>query len=785
MDRATTRRLACLGALPPALLAAALIASALLPACGGPQPYTVTPPPPPAWQSVNGAAVLVLPRASGEWVELALWIDAGARNASMPALATAAAWVAADAHAGEVDVQVLADATRFRVQVPRHQLVHGLDVLRDVLSTRQVSPTALAHAQRRVQTARSTRWDDPADVTERRALARLLLGDGKDSNDIDGWDPLGSAADDGAITAPAVTAFLAAHYGPTRALFMAAGEVASEEFQGEVRRRTSVLPGASQPRATPVATSGVGAEVRAGEAEGVVLALAVDRLPRAVALAHGLVHEVGDGFRARVFGLGGRAVVVLRRDGTGALAAATAALPVTALWLSEHREDAPLIGMPTDAWGADWASRHGGPALRDAIRVTVTLPALTERTTQSAKDALARAAGRAQALTAPEPRGDVDRDHADLVWANGARLRVIRRGSDDTVALTVAFAGGAGTDAPREHGLAASLAQLLTVGCDAETRAEFARTGATMSPWVSSSAWGMTIRAPGARWLPAAAAALRCATRGNVTDADAHRARIAAVSAARSAGPMARIAAALLSPDAPGRIAPLGGDARLADLHGERLLGAWHTRRMGRAAVITVVGAVDPVQVAAFMGRRAMLLEGEDGDANAPQASVAATAGPTWLAGESDDDRVHVVLAWTATVDNDVAKAHGSRATDVCARAAVTALARRGGLDPKAAGSADERGLWIAAAITVPPARNADFQSLVANLRADITDDDLARAAANAARDEAFESANPAAFARRMANNATDAPFPDADTLHETCDALLASPLHLYVARPQ
>ncbi len=535
-----------------------MVLFALAVGCGAHPPAATAPGPrEPELDESAGLHLLALPRPTPGRVWLSLWIDAGARDASPPQLATVAAWSAA----GEgVEGRALADAVELSLPCETAALMSCLDRLAHAIRAREVSTPRLTDALRRLRSARGTTGGDALRASDRLAL-EALLGES--------IDPLGDASDDTRIDERTLSAFLADHFGRDRALIIAVGDIDADTLRAAAAEAFADVPAARSQRASRAAPS-TRAQVDVGDHDALSAAAIFGPPSHAVTAAQRWVARVGGDAGATVFPVrGGTALVVRRRgpfaEGLGAAAqdaidrlrevreelagAPEAAIP--------HPEDQPSLAR----WhGARWASGpvteigglglgalvDGGradqlsedPELPDAARRALALRTLTD------------------ALEHVTPLdGTVDDTQARVELANGVLIRGVRLAGTENVAVTVLFEGGAREETARDHGVTALLALATARACSVLAPRELGASpealGISMRPHVGPTRFGLTVSGPRARWPRIAYLAARCA---RVRDVDPGLLEIARVDLPRLPSWESALAEAI-SADAPGRVA--------------------------------------------------------------------------------------------------------------------------------------------------------------------------------------------------------------------------------------
>src|SRR5687768_3279072 len=151
-------RVACIGIAPAirggamSMTAAALVASAAAVAgCGGGGVAA----PPTSLGLVRdghgaGPDVAHIAQPNGERLQLALWLDAGARDVEPPQIATLAAWLAADAAGADVEAEVFPDGIELTTSCRKRELAACLGRLQRGLSLRRPDPARFTAARDRL-----------------------------------------------------------------------------------------------------------------------------------------------------------------------------------------------------------------------------------------------------------------------------------------------------------------------------------------------------------------------------------------------------------------------------------------------------------------------------------------------------------------------------------------------------------------------------------------------------------------------------------------------------------
>lgn len=533
------------------LLAIVALLLAGCPPRGGTTPSPV-PQPQPEVAQVGELQLALRPRATRGLVRASLWVDAGSRDGSPPAVATLAAWAAGEGMATP-------DATVFEARCERNALADCLDPLRRALATRQLDRETHAALRARLVDARRRAAADPRRRAEVLAVAAAL-----EAPEV---DPLGDAEDDDALTREAIAEFWRAHYGVGRALLILQGDLpeGARERVGELTagwpraaapRRPREAPAAGARSATETAARGASA-IAALFGEPAAAQEAARQLPgaRLFALRGGTVVLVGGGrdLPARAHRV---ATAMRAEDGaSGSPREAEGDDPTVAIvsrWLGAGQGSVRAMGV-----GVSCAEGRGRPELE----------ACTERVRATVAQAVAAAA--------PEREGEVDGSSGAVRLANGAVIRSER--VPGPVGVVVRFAGGPSEAPPGAHGRAAIAARALALGCELP-----------VEPFAESTGWGLVHSGP-ARDL---AAVVRCAmAEPEAETVSQARHRVRAIARER---PERTWAARLIAPGNPGLVAPEGSDSGAASVHG---IGDFLAEaRVGARTVVAVVGDLDPTE---------------------------------------------------------------------------------------------------------------------------------------------------------------------------------------------
>ncbi len=217
-------------------------------------------------------------------VELALYIDAGSRDAAPVQVATLAAHalaarLGADSGQPPVRVQVTPDASAFVLTCPAEQLLACAAHLTALLRPTPLAASELTAAHVQLREARSGAHADATRSAEAAALRALL---GAEAN---GLFPLGEAEHDVDASAALVQAFVDAHYGSQRALLLAEGDVDAHALDalGLELREAPAAPRQRESRQLP---NGGGVAVEVAHESAASVALRARSLEHARAIVH-------------------------------------------------------------------------------------------------------------------------------------------------------------------------------------------------------------------------------------------------------------------------------------------------------------------------------------------------------------------------------------------------------------------------------------------------------------------------------------------------------------------
>jgi hypothetical protein len=433
-------------------------------------------------RGAGGPDLAVIARPNAPIVQLSLWIDAGARDADPPQLATIAAWLAADAAGTDVEARVWPDAVELALQCSASQLDGCLTRLARGLALREAKPAQLAAArQRLVGARRRTAAIDPQRSADRLALQALY------GEPMAGLVPLGGAEGDAEVSSERIHAFLAQHFGSERALLVGAGALETSTLAKATSAAFAHVPQAQKARderrETPNPRAGVAVGV--DDRPWLSLAIAASDLAEAHSAAAALAERLErDALATDVHGhaflVRGSALALLRADAREPLAAVRAVAHELARL---RREGVPSRPAPPSAedlpalvrrLGTHWAA--GEPARSTPLAVGVGMMVNGGRGDRVRGDDSDASLGRSWleraeaawqdglALGEPHTTGESDAQSASIALDNGARIE-LRQRSAEQVAIAVRFARGANAEPPVLHGRAALLATLTTTAC--------------------------------------------------------------------------------------------------------------------------------------------------------------------------------------------------------------------------------------------------------------------------------------------------------------------------------
>lgn len=695
----------------------------LLIGCGHAPPVVETPAQLSAVRPTSaGPRVAALARPTPQVVWLAMWIDAGARDAKVPQVATLAADLAARAANDSVPL-ALPDGIAIAKLCWRDELTGCLKDLRRGLSLRAPSHIAVRRARLRLLQARRRALARQPSRLVRGAALEALLGSAR------GFLPLGRGADDHRATAGAVASFLRSHFGVRRTLIVGAGDIDGAALADAVQRVFASGPRAKAtfvPRSLPAPTEGSSdVAVVVGDRGRLSVAAALPRgargryearrLHAALADASAVTSQqlvletlpVRGGLLAFVDGPAGDMGQLARR---------------VALYEQEPQRSRANPGRFRDRhpWegggslrdtatrlGARWCARgRHRPPERLAIGIQVR-GGRADETDSDDPDQRLRAETHvrvAQALTkarAPVSWSDLTRNRGHISGRldNGVQIEVHRR-TTSAAAIAIRFGMGAASDPSNAHGRAALLAEVAARHCDGMDADALAvtlrRMGANLSARVEAGSWGLLLEMPRHQVRAGIDLLLQCALtptldRQYVTDTRAAmRGRFLAEEpqSALWAG-----AGQLLSPGAPGWVAPAGGRASLPGIDTRALAALRAASVRGQTTAIAIVADLDLDELASLAARRLRHLK-----AGSPRS--AERVRPAATAPDPERRPFHrAVVGWRANAGPGGAA--GARALAELARAMLANLP--GARVVWSGGDADAHGSWAALGLQVLP----------------------------------------------------------------------------------
>jgi len=619
----------------------------------------------------GGMSIASVPRATPNVVRVALYIDAGSRDAKLPETATLSAWLAAQSVNPVMEATVYPDATELALSCSTQALSACIEQLARALSFRNPEAAAVSEARTRLRDGqRRALAGEPLSLLDQLAL-RSLLGDAAPT-----FFPLGTPDSDLVAAGDAVPLFLNEHYGPLRALLVAAGDVEPSALRELAQVHFGRAPSAVLSRVsrgiTPLDRPQLG--VRFEERGALALALAGPDVPGLTNLTQSLEARVtGAEPRVRlsghVFAVRSGALALLRLHAADPeLALDRAVRELTRLTLEERKPLTPLV--PRDdlissarELGFDFATGggtapgevHFGAALALAAGPDPGPAGQSARLEQEKKrsEHAASTFERALAQLNPKLSGDIDELAAAVTLDNGAHLDVqFTQGS--AVALSIRVALGGELDPPLAHGQAALLAVLtgsVCAGMGPElVRSRFAQLGATLEPRVDGESYGLLVRAPAEHFDEAADLALRCMRTPSRDPRYVVEAGVLLSQRLRqrdNAHALRARAANIVAPRAPGALAPWGDPERIANVSAKELDAMFARLNFGE---LWAVGVVGPVPVRAHVTSLARRLA-DLGSGSPPRAarwSEPAAVLPSELPRSKDGASAKALAVWTA-----------------------------------------------------------------------------------------------------------------------------------------
>lgn len=576
----------------------------------------------------DGMRVASLPRATPSVVWLALYIDAGSRDAALPETATLSARLAAERAGANVIATVFPDVTELGLSCQTSELKACVERLASALAARDPEAAALAQARSRLRDdQRRALALEPLSELDTLALNALLGDEGRS------FFPLGSVDSDLVHASQAVPAFLSQHYGPERALLVAAGEIAEGQLLGLATSAFSSSPRAlarrSERELVPAPRAKL--EVSFDNQSAATLALAgrdeASLRDATQSLTTVLAQiEPKTSIKGHVFAARSGALAVLRLRGDDSERALREATRALARMQREPPKSSAPLARPDDlrssarelglAFGAEGgagpdalhfgaalalvAEPDGGPA--DIKRLTQREQARRER----AQDQFDAALNQAD----PALSGEQDEHVAAVRLENGAQLDVqFMQGS--SVAVAIRIASGAAWDPPSRHGRAALLATLTSMYCAGMTpellQARLEQLGATLQTRVDAESYGALMRVPREHFEEATELLLRCMrtpSRHPMHLIEASTKLQQQLKRSEQGLALRARAADLISPKAPGPLAPWGDPHRIPNLQPSELEQVLRENEIGDRWAIGVVGPVDVPNSTRWLARR-------------------------------------------------------------------------------------------------------------------------------------------------------------------------------------
>jgi len=652
----------------------------------------------------KGVQLVTLPRATPGVVRLALYIDAGARDAELPQTATLAAWIA-ESSDPQIKATLFPDVTELALLCSPEEVSLGIEKLARALAVREPTPDMLSRARTRLRDGQRRALAHDAYGTADRSALTALLGSA-----AAGFFPLGTADTDLIAASEAVPDFLHDHYGPERAQLVAAGDLDPHSVRSALSELDRT-PHARMPRQNRALSAHEPPQLDVAFDQSAALSFAL--AAEDTRTLHAAVQRLSAQLSANTHDVNVSAQVFAARSGALALVHVAslyteATLEHAARELVRLSQQPALLGsnaLPAPKDDLISISREIGlrfGAEGDATPHTLHFAAgLSLRpsydagptATPPAKGAHAQVPGDAEraqnlqglwraalAQAAPEARGDIDNYVAAVTLDNGAKIDV-QFSQGESVAIAVRIGVGAELDSPLTHGQAALLSTLTSVACAGMgpelVRARFASLGATLEARVDSESYGLALTVPKDHYTEALDLALRCA---RTPSRDPHDLVYAGVllqqrlKQADASWLLRARAAEVLAPRAPGALAPWGDPDRIANITSRDLEDSLFVQQSGARWAVAVVG---PVQVretvesiaqrlgdlsrtreaaASPLDERGAALE--DTDAPAASSPLRRTPSPLWNAASvklpthlphiHSVDGVKVLTVWTA-----------------------------------------------------------------------------------------------------------------------------------------
>lgn len=631
--------------------------------------------------SVGEASLVFIPAPSDGRTWISLWIDAGAFDAE-PSVAVIAAFAAT--HGAQVNARVLPDGTELAISCESERTEECVEHLTSILSTRHVDEAVLIAARARVRATRRGSRRDPSRTADRLALAALIGGDR-------GLDPLGDPADDGEVGRAEIEAFLAAHWGPSRALFVAVGDASEVRVRRAIAAALERVPRALQSRAPRSFAPAAGARVEIGDQSLTSAAVAVFDEPTAHAMARRALAALPSG-TASVFPFRGVEIVLLH--GPGLEDVVRAMVYARAVTMERGGEQALAPDDPrsiAERVGTRWIARgEGGQAGGLGLGVVVD-GGRGDSELDAGGEALAREvqvradAAVASARIEPHIGGTIDERSASLETSEGAKVRA-RYSPSGRVAIALEIASDARREPARLNGQRALIARLLA-RCVGDANVEF---------WAEPTSIGVVLESAPERALDMVEKLTGCVYDLPIGPAliDEVRSRAIAELSADDLR-LARVAR-VLAPAAPGLIAPRGQHESLAAVRAETVRRAWAAMAHENHVSIGIDGDIDAGRAARLAG---LGLERLPSGSQTPsdESSIAIAISPDEILSltSEGDDAAEAIVAMR--VPHPV-----SRGAEAGTRAILASMAETMNVGTRvvwASSGAGAAGAWLAIAV--------------------------------------------------------------------------------------
>lgn len=598
---------------------------------------------------ISGVRVVARERAGSGHLAAALFVRV---SAEPPSLATTAALVVEARSGGRLVARATADGITLRTTATSAALAPVVDALAEALATRDASSEEVASALTRLRARRAGRASDDRSRAARLAIAAMFGAE---------LDALGTTRDDERLTSEAVSELLRTCFGAERALVAVVGDVRANAVESAVERAFAAAPHVD-PRETSASALAQDVRVEVSDDDVIAVAHAVPDL-EAAERARGWIEWADPSALVSAFPLRGAAVVVAVRDGGPDDAVALVSRVRRATFLHERSGHgiAPDVEGELLALGDAWLARRDAPP-GDGMGVGVVVAGDRGDGAPGSDDARANAVRMrtlgAVALPSPAASGSLDETSADARLESGLRVRV-RRVAGGTLAVAIAFEGGAVLDPRAEHGRAALLAALLAQSCEPDAEVT----------WVDARSIGLVVSGDPSTLERTTARAVDCARRVAQEAAHADGLRAEAIALLDESTRARAWAATAIAPATPGLVAPRGSAVGLAAASG--LDAASRALLAPARATIVVIGDVEPAR--ALEITRALAGElATSTEVAPPETRVGAVAtGDVFLA-----DPVVVAPEVIVTLRSDVGES--TAAARATARALADALSAEG-----------------------------------------------------------------------------------------------------------